>query len=85
MCDVWEANKNNKDTNYQDKKSLYSCEINRYEIEKFLNTNIDYLRDNLINWRKDFLEYITKEIIIQFSRMYVKEQPYERYENITCD
>lgn len=78
------ANKNDKSTNYIDKKFLYSCVVNRFEIEKFLNTDINNLRDQIINWRKDFLAILTKEIILKFAKTFVNEEEYSNYENITC-
>lgn len=77
--------KNDASTNYMDKKTLYSSKIKRYEIEEFLNTNISSLRDEIINWRKDFLESITEEMVRNFAIIFVKEKEYNNYENITCD
>lgn len=76
--------KNDASTNYIDKKILYSCQIKRFEIEKFLNTNISSLRDEIVNWRKDFLENITKEMVQNFARIFVKEKEYNHYDDITC-
>ncbi|WP_313578704.1 restriction endonuclease [Chishuiella sp.] len=67
------ANKCDSSTNFADKKYLYSCKITKYEIEKFLNTNIDYLRDDIINWRTDFIDKISKDIIMNFANLYIKQ------------
>lgn len=60
-------------TNYIEKESLYFCDVSKYEIEKFLKTNISYLRDDIINWRKDFLEAISKTVVQDFGNKYVKQ------------
>ncbi|MCB9203314.1 MAG: restriction endonuclease [Flavobacteriales bacterium] len=60
-------------TNYIEKKYLYSCSIEKYDIEKFINANIDYLRDDIINWRKDFLGKISKELVNKFADLYVEQ------------
>lgn len=78
------ANKTDESTNYIYKKILYSCTINRFEIEKFLNTNINDLRDEIINWRNDFLGILTEEIILKFAKTFINEEEYNNYENITC-
>lgn len=67
------ANKCDFSTNFTQEKYLYSCKINRYEIENFLNTKIDYLRDDIINWRKVFLNQISKQVVINFANLYVKQ------------
>ncbi|WP_338376487.1 restriction endonuclease [uncultured Flavobacterium sp.] len=78
------ANKNDESTNCINKKILYSCNINRFEIEKFLNTNINHLRDEIINWRNDFLGILTKEIILKFAKTFINEEEYNNYEDISC-
>lgn len=59
-------------TNYIEKQSLYYCDVNKYEIEKFIKISISHLRDDITNWRKDFLEIISKTIIQNFGNEYVK-------------
>ncbi|MFB9080241.1 restriction endonuclease [Flavobacterium procerum] len=77
--------KNDESTNYINKKILYSCQIKRYEIEKFLNIDIGSLRDEIIDWRKDFLGKITKEDVQSFAETFVKEKEYNNYESIACN
>jgi len=67
------ANKCDESTNHIDEKYLYSCEIKRNEIEQFLNTNIDYLRDDIANWRNDFLAQISKNAIYDFAKIYIQQ------------
>lgn len=66
-------NKCDETTNYIEKKYLYSCAIERHVIEKFINIKIDYLRDDIINWRKDFLGNISKEDVFKFADLYVQQ------------
>ena len=68
------SNKCDQSTNYVNKKYLYSCHVSRNEIEKFINTNIDFLRDDIINWRNNFLGQITKPTIYDFAQKFVNEK-----------
>lgn len=60
-------------TNYTEKKYLYSCAVEKYDIEKFINTDINYLRDDIVNWRKDFLGNISKEVVVKFADLYIQQ------------
>ncbi len=67
------SNKCDSITNFINKKYLYSCDISRHEVESFLNTNIDYLRDDILIWRKDFLNQISRELVLSFANLYIKQ------------
>ena len=71
------ANKCDISTNYIERKYIAGCGVNRNEIEFFLNTNIDYLREDIINWREIFLDQISKELVFNFAKLFVKE--YKNY------
>lgn len=69
------ANKHNYKTGLDDLKTEFNCTITRNEIERFLKLNIDELRDDIRIWRKSFLGELTKEIISNFARTYIKAKP----------
>ncbi|RQO32637.1 hypothetical protein DBR32_03325 [Taibaiella sp. KBW10] len=79
------ANKNDSSTNFTNKKYLYYCKVNRSEIENFLRINIDFLRDDIINWRNEFLANISKETVERFASIHVREKAYENYENLILE
>ncbi|GEM_PF-6640772 len=47
---------------------MYKIEVQKVDI-----TNIDYLRDDIINWRTDFINKISKDIIMNFANLYIKQ------------
>jgi hypothetical protein len=66
------ANAYNSETGMDDIKTEFTCSITRAEIERFLKLNIDELRDDLGIWRKSFLGKLTKEIVSDFAKNYIK-------------
>lgn len=66
--------KNDESTNYLDKKMLYSCSINKYELQKFLSIDIDYFREDIKYWREGFLEKLNKTLVLKFAQLYVNEE-----------
>lgn len=65
-------------------KYLYSCEIKRHIIQDFLKISIDFLRDDIFNWREDFLKNLNKDTVYSFARQFVMEEPYQNYNDIIC-
>ncbi|SDI64316.1 restriction endonuclease [Winogradskyella thalassocola] len=78
------SNKNNQFTNYFDVKTLYFSTIKKTDIEDFTNTNIEYLRDDIKNWRNEFLGKLNKERVMEFASKFIQEKKYDEYKNITC-
>ncbi|WP_106795174.1 restriction endonuclease [Aquimarina sp. Aq78] len=68
------ANKNNEKTNYNDEKTLYSCTISRNQLEKFLKLDIDFLREDIKYWRNEFLDKLTKSLVLEFANLFVEEE-----------
>lgn len=62
------ANKNNE------KKTLYSCTLNRNQLEEFLKLNIDFLREDIKYWRNEFLGKLNKDLVLEFANLFVKEE-----------
>lgn len=71
-------------TNYKDVKNLFRCEITRTQIESFLNINVENLREDISNWRNDFLKNINKTMVNDFAEKYITSKTYEDYEKIVC-
>ncbi|MEP4534163.1 MAG: restriction endonuclease [Cyclobacteriaceae bacterium] len=68
------ANVYNSETGVDDIKTEFTCSITRSEIERFLKLNIDELRDDIDIWRKTFLGKLTKEIVSNFAKNYIKNR-----------
>lgn len=68
------SNKNNEETNYKDLKTLYSCSVTRKDIELFLEVDIDYLRDDIKNWREVFLGKLNEDKVKQFAKKFGAEE-----------
>ena len=66
------ANAYNSETGIDDIKTEFTCSITRAEIERFLKLNIDELRYDIGIWRKSFLGKLTKEIVSDFAKNYIK-------------
>ncbi len=69
------ANLYNDKTGLDDIKTEFNCTITRTEIERFLKLNIDALRDDISIWRKSFLRNLTKEMVSDFAKTYIKTKP----------
>ncbi len=74
------ATKNEKSNNWKDEKRLYSCRIQRRELEEFLKLNFSELREDIKLWRSNFLENkeYSKESILNFADKYVKSKKIEK-------
>lgn len=70
------AIRNNKSNNWMEEKRLYSCQIRRDELEKFLKLNFSDLREDIKLWRSDFLENkeYSKEMVLDFADRYVESR-----------
>ncbi|WP_435263474.1 hypothetical protein [Tenacibaculum sp. nBUS_03] len=55
-------------------KTLYSCSVKRTDIETFMEIDIDYLREDIKNWRNDFLGKLNKDKVIQFAEKFVTQK-----------
>ncbi|WP_051169877.1 restriction endonuclease [Mesoflavibacter zeaxanthinifaciens] len=62
-------------------KRLYSSTIKRNDLEKLLNLNFRYLREDIKLWRSDFLENgdYTKESIYNFAKKNIDSTKYSDY------
>lgn len=67
------ACKNNNTTGYNDIMTLYSCSLNRNQLEVFLELDIDLLRDDIKYWRNEFLDMLNKDLVIEFAIQFVQE------------
>ncbi|MCG7502181.1 restriction endonuclease [Tenacibaculum sp. Mcav3-52] len=76
------SNINNKGTQYEDKKALFKCTISRIELESFLGLVIEDLRDDIKNWRKDFLSKLDKKKVMYFAEEYVTFEDYTNYSDL---
>jgi hypothetical protein len=63
-------------------KRLYYSTIKRNDLEKFLNLNFNYLREDIKFWRNDFLEngVYTEESIYKFGKENINSIEYSDYE-----
>ena len=68
--------------NNNDEKRLYSSTIKRKDLEKFLNLDFNYLREDIKFWRSDFLENgdYTKKSIYDFAKENINSIKYTDYE-----
>jgi len=68
--------------NNDQEKRLYSSTVKRKKLEKFLNLNFEYLREDIKIWRIDFLENgdYTKESIYDFAQENINSIKYTDYE-----
>jgi len=64
-----------------DEKRIYTSTIKRSDLEKFLNLNFKYLREDIKLWRSDFLENgdYTKESIYNFAKENINSTKYKDY------
>lgn len=62
-------------------KKVFISKIDRESIQRFLGIELDFLRSDIKNWRKSFLENpkYTKEDILKFGELYVSSRPYKDY------
>jgi hypothetical protein len=67
--------------NNNEEKRLYSSSIKRNDLEKFLNLDFNYLREDIKFWRSDFLENggYTKESIYDFAKENINSMKYTDY------
>lgn len=63
-------------------KTLYYSTIKRSTLEKFLGLDFSKLRENIVDWRNDFLENeeYTKESIYEFAKRNIKSKKYMNYQ-----
>ena len=66
----------------EETKFLYKCEVSKTEIENFLGLEIDHLREDISNWRSDFLKDLDKSKILKFSEIYISKEEYVEYSKI---
>ena len=71
-----------KDQNIQRINTCFSCRVTRYEIEQLLNVDVESLRDDIVNWRNDFLAKLTEETVTNFEKKHVELRPYSEYERL---
>lgn len=64
-----------------DEKRIYTSTIKRNDLEKFLNLNFKYLREDIKLWRSDFLENgdYNKESIYNFAKENINSIKYKDY------
>lgn len=69
--------------NKENKKRIYYSNINRNELEKFLELDFKYLREDIKFWRSDFLDNgdYTKQSIYDFANENINSTEYTDYEN----
>ena len=68
--------------NNNEEKRLYASTVKRKDLEKFLNLDFNYLREDIRFWRSDFLENgdYTKESIYDFAKENINSIKYIDYE-----
>ncbi|MCS4164770.1 hypothetical protein M2419_001851 [Sphingobacterium sp. BIGb0116] len=77
------AKKNDESTDYKDVMFLYSININKQQFEEFTNLSFENLRNNIKDWRSDFINAnITKTYIIEFADRFVTSTQYSDYSSI---
>ncbi|RFN57580.1 restriction endonuclease [Marixanthomonas ophiurae] len=67
--------------NNDGEKYIYTSTINRADLEKFLNLNFNYLRDDIKLWRADFLENgnYTEQSVYDFAKENITSLKYTDY------
>ena len=67
--------------NDKDEKTIYYSKIKRITLEKFLGLDFCKLRENIVDWRNDFLENkeYTKESIYEFAEENIESRYYNNY------
>lgn len=68
------AYKNNAKTNYSNKKMMYSCTLNKNQLEEFLQLDFDFLREDIKHWKEEFLGKLNKSLVLEFAQLFVQEE-----------
>ncbi|OJV54196.1 MAG: hypothetical protein BGO31_12640 [Bacteroidetes bacterium 43-16] len=78
------AKKNDASTSHQDIKYLYSVNTSKHKFVEFMNLNFDHLREDIKNWRSDFINTTSssKTNIGKFASQFVTSKKYTDYESI---
>ena len=67
------AKRQDESTNWKEEERLYTCSVTRTELETYLNLDFWELRQDIKNWRTEFLENptYTKQSIIDFADKHI--------------
>jgi hypothetical protein len=77
------ANKNDQSTDFLNVKFLYSSRLTKQKFMEISNLNFDHLRDDINNWRNDFINSsFSKNDLLEFAKIHINQKAYLSYDQI---